>query len=216
MILDLVDAVVPEPALRLAEKKLVDEVNRCQRPAVRVLFDFGLLCEDLFADLLTVFSNIRSLQLQPLYFADHKFVSDDAHRKEIHFEAVVRLCDDLWCHIPGCPASICPIVRPPFPRNSQVCDSQIAALIEHQILRLDVPVHNPIGVHILKPGENARYKKLGLFFREPPSHTHMEAQVTAVDVVHNEVETLSVLEGVQHVHKEGMRHTPEQRILIHH
>jgi len=55
-------------------------------------------------------------------------------------------------------------------------------------------------VDVLQTDQNVGHKELGFFFVEVPFIAQVVAQISAVEVVHDEIQVLSVLESVGHVH----------------
>lgn len=113
---------------------------------------------------------------------------------------MVGLGDDLRGHIAWRPASICGIVWFALSRNAQVGDSEVSLLIEHEVFRFEIPVNDPVGMHILKTDYNASDEKFCFFFVESPSQAEMKSEIPAINVVHDEIQTLPILECAMHVH----------------
>ena len=61
-----------------------------------------------------------------------------------------------------------------------------------------------VAMEVIQPNYEVGNEEFGLQFCESASPADVVSQVSAVDVVHDEVEVLSVLEGVVHVDEEGM------------
>lgn len=74
---------------------------------------------------------------------------------------------------------------------------------------------NFIFMQKLQSDKDIGNKEFGLFFSKRPFVAKVIAQVTAIKVVHYEIEMLSVLEGVGHIDKEGVGETRKNLFLVH-
>lgn len=72
-----------------------------------------------------------------------------------------------------------------------------------------------VAMEVVQPNDEVRNEKFGLQFSESASPANVVSQVSAVDVVHDEVEILSVLEGVVHVDEEWVADPGEQVAFVH-
>jgi hypothetical protein len=70
----------------------------------------------------------------------------------------------FWGHITWCSRGVCTILSGPNLRNSHISDSYIAVALHDQVLRLDVPVNDPLIVHVLKSKNQAAEHELSFFF----------------------------------------------------
>ncbi len=68
---------------------------------------------------------------------------------------MIHSADDLRSHIARCTTGFLRIVFLFLPGYSEVSDSQVAALLEDKVLRLEISVNDPLRVDILKPKDDA-------------------------------------------------------------
>lgn len=68
-----------------------------------------------------------------IYPSGHELISDDSKRKKVDRKRMIGLANDLRGHIARSSACILCVVWLYLSRNSQICDSQVAAIIKHQI-----------------------------------------------------------------------------------
>jgi hypothetical protein len=76
-------------------------------------------------------------------------------------------------------------------------------------------VDNFILMEKLEPDKYISKKELGLFLIEESAIAEVVAQVSSIEVVHDEVEVLSILEGVGHIDEKGMGQFRKKLFLIH-
>ena len=86
-----------------------------------------------------------------------------------------------------------------FPRYPHVRDATVPVRIQHQILWLDIAVDDLVLVHVFQTDEDVGDEELGLFFTESALVAQVVPQVAPVEVVHDKVEVLPVLESCGHV-----------------
>lgn len=113
---------------------------------------------------------------------------------------MVIFSNDLRCHISGSSTGIGSVIWLPLPRDAQVCQPQVSFIIENKILWLNIAMHDAVHVQVLKSGEDARDEELRFVLGEPPTGANMVAQVAPVDVIHDEVQVLPILERISHIH----------------
>ena len=65
-------------------------------------------------------------------------------------------------------------------------------------------MNNFVFVHILQSNNNIADKKFGLSLVENPLISKMVPQISSIEVIHDEVKMLSILEGVLDIDQEGM------------
>lgn len=65
------------------------------------------------------------------YLAEHAFVGDDSHRKEIRCEGVVLSVDHFGRHVPRSATRVPIVIVAMNASHSQVSDSQIAFVVNH-------------------------------------------------------------------------------------
>ena len=115
---------------------------------------------------------------------------------------------DFGSHITRCPRSLLRVFWAPLPRDSEVCNSQVAVLLEDKVLRFDVSVYNGVSVDKFEPQYDAGRKKFcsnettGLLLGKFAETADMESQVSASEEVHHQVKVVPVLKGELHVNNE--------------
>ena len=65
-------------------------------------------------------------------------------------------------------------------------------------------MNNFVFVHVLQSNNNIADKKFGLSLVENPLISKMVPQISSIEVIHDEVKMLSILEGVLDIDQEGM------------
>ena len=122
----------------------------------------------------------------------------------------------FWRHISWRSTCIVGVVLPELSRDSQIRDSYIALRVQNQIFRFDVPVDNLVLVHVLQADNYVSDEELGFLLVEVPLIAEVVAEISAVEVIHHEIEVLLILEGVGDVDKEGVHQFAEEFLLVHH
>jgi hypothetical protein len=72
----------------------------------------------------------------------HALVGHDTHSKVVYSGAVIDSTHYFGSHVAWSSRSILRIFRPPNSGDSKVSDAHVAALIYHQVFRLDVSVND--------------------------------------------------------------------------
>lgn len=73
-----------------------------------------------------------------------------------------------------------------------------------------------IVVEVFETEDDAGNEETGFVFLELSAVANVVPHVSTVTVVHDKKQLLSALEGVDHVHEEGMVEPLKQLLLIHH
>ena len=133
----------------------VDEISSLEGPAVGdlVLVNLDLLREDVVSDLLTVFAMVRPL-------AEHALIGNDTHGEVVNCHTMILSAHNLRRHIPGRSRSVFGVLGIPATSNTQISHSQIALLVENEVLWLDITVQNGVLVEILQAQQHAGDKEL--------------------------------------------------------
>lgn len=100
---------------------------------------------------------------------------------------MIHLADDLRSHISRSATRILSVIGNYLSRNPQVCDADVALVVEHKILRLQISMDNLLSVHILETEYDAGQEELGLFLGEISSVAQMVSEIPTIAVLHNEV-----------------------------
>ena len=82
--------------------------------------------------------------------------------------------------------------------NAEVCQLDLSISIVKNILRLEIPIYHIIGMNILKPQNDLSSVELSLLFWEMAFPLNVEKQVSPINIVHYDIETVGCLEGVVH------------------
>ena len=132
--------------------------------------------------------------------AQHELVSDDAQGEVVDLYPVILSAHHLWGHVAGRSRGIMCIIRCPNSGNTHVGDPNIAIALQEQILRLDVPVDNPVIVHVFEANQDASDKKLGLFLSKALFLVMVVSEIASSYQVSHQVDVLEVGECVKHIY----------------
>lgn len=113
---------------------------------------------------------------------------------------MIHVADNLGCHVTGSSRGVVAVHLLFNPANPEVRYLQVAVLVYHYVLGLDVSVDYFILVNVLQSLYNISGKELDLPFAKLLVYAEVEPQVSPNDQVHAEVQVHPVLEGVFHVH----------------
>lgn len=127
---------------------------------------------------------------------------------------MVLLAEDLRRHVAGSATCFFGVVFLVKPGDSEVSDSEVPILVEHDVLRLDISVNYAFLVEVVESLQQAHHEELGLFFGEFTLFVYMVPQVSPVQQVHAHVEVLSVLVGEVHVDEEWVLDLGEDLSLV--
>ena len=178
----------PEPSLCSGLRR----IKRLMKSMLSLLHPYGGISSSC-----TCFASIFSLisfLLAPMYglyiiynfySSCHELIGDDSKRKEVNRVRMIHLANDLRRHIARSSACILCVVWLDLPRNPQICDSQVATVIKHQIFWLEITMDNLAGVHVFKAEHDTGQKEAGFFFFELSPIAEMVAQVSSVAVIHH-------------------------------
>jgi hypothetical protein len=178
---------------------LVDEVEGVEGPSIRQLLGLyaGLLAEDLVTDLFSVAANVRTL-------SKHEFVGHDSHCEIVSSVWVVFTAKDLRRHVARSTACILVILLFELSADAEISDTEVPLGIEHYVFRFDIAMDYLTSVKVFEGYDEISEEELGLDLRESASASDMITEVSAVDVVHDEIDVLSVLKGVSHIDEKGV------------
>ena len=107
-------------------------------------------------------------------------------------------------HVARSSTCVSAVVGLDYPCDTQIGGSKVTLVIKDQVLRLDISVDDVVEVEILKTDQNGSDEEFCFHLLEAPSAAHMVAEISSDQEIHDEVEVLSVLEGVGHVDDERM------------
>lgn len=74
---------------------------------------------------------------------------------------------------------------------------------------------DPVAMQVLQSDYQIGDEELGLWFSEASPPADVVTKVSAIDVVHGQVEVFPILEGVADVDEEGMAQSCEEGALVH-
>lgn len=95
------------------------------------------------------------------------------------------MANHLRRHVPRSTACVLAVVIPHLSRNSEVSNADIAIIIEHEVLRLQVSVNNSFGVEVLQANDNVRNEEFSLRLVKLALASYMIPQIAPVKVVHD-------------------------------
>jgi len=73
----------------------------------------------------------------------------------------------------------------PLTGNTEIGQFQIASLVEHKILWLDISVYDALVVDRFKSVDQTATEKLSLFLREPSVSRNVVSKVTSQQQIHD-------------------------------
>lgn len=189
---------------------LVDEIQGIQRPAVWKLlrFDAGLLAEDLITDLFSVSTHVWTL-------AEHELVCHHPNCEVVSSIGVIFTAQDLWGHVTWGSACVLEILLFKFSAYSEVGDSEVSLGIEDDVLGFDITMNYLVSVEVFEGYDQICKEEFRLYFSESSSSSDMISQISAVYVVHDEIDVLSVLKGIGHIDEKMVSNSSQKVSLVH-
>lgn len=187
-------------ATTVAAPYLVYEVGCFDGPTGRnvALLDVDLLGEHHVSDVLAGFADVGAS-------TQHELVSDNTNCEVINCIRVILPTHYFGCHVARRPRRVLAVFGLPDFGYSHISDPNVACVLHHEILWLDVAVNHTLSMHIFESTDQTSEHEFGLWLCEPPPFSNMVAEVAACQEVTDEVEVLAVLEREVHVHKESNR-----------
>ena len=111
---------------------------------------------------------------------------------------------DLWRHVARSTTCILVILLFELSADAEISDTEVPLGIEHYVFRFDIAMDYLTSVKVFEGYDEISEEELGLDLRESASASDMITEVSAVDVVHDEIDVLSVLKGVSHIDEKGV------------
>lgn len=152
-------------------------------------------------------------------FSTEEFVGDDAKGPQIDVEAVALSCDDFRSHVMrGADDGIGPksSLNLQFLGRAHIDQGQEPIDVHHQILWLEIPVDDAIGVQMLHHEQDLRHQLPGVLGSEGDHLGDDVEKILALDELHDEVDEVAVLYQLVEGHHEGeARDCPQDLLLIH-
>ena len=117
---------------------------------------------------------------------------------------MVFTAKDLRRHVARSTACILVILLFELSADAEISDTEVPLGIEHYVFRFDIAMDYLTSVKVFEGYDEICEEELGLDLRESASASDMITEVSAVDVVHDEIDVLSVLKGVSHIDEKGV------------
>ncbi len=117
---------------------------------------------------------------------------------------MVFTAKDLRRHVARSTACILVILLFELSADAEISDTEVPLGIEHYVFRFDIAMDYLTSVKVFEGYDEISEEELGLDLRESASASDMITEVSAVDVVHDEIDVLSVLKGVSHIDEKGV------------
>ncbi len=112
--------------------------------------------------------------------------------------------EHLRCHVAGSAWCIVRIIGSVNSCDTEVRQLQVPILVDHQIFRFNISMNNLVLVNVLESRDEASNKELCGALIKGSMRTDMKSQITAWEVVHDEVEVIPILECIVHIDQEGI------------
>lgn len=158
-------------------------------------FYIDLTSKNLITDLSSRFANIGPP-------AVHALVRDHSDCEVVRRHTVVLPAHHFRCHVSGRPRGLRSVIRTPVSRNTEICKSEVPVCFEHQVLWLDITMNDTTAVHCFESLHEACNEKSCLILSKSPLSCNMISQVSTKKQIHHQVQILTILERVMHVHYE--------------
>ena len=127
-------------------------------------------------------------------------MSDHTQGEVVDLYAVILSAHHFWCHVARRSRGVMSVVWCPNSRDTHVGDPNIAIALQEQVLRLDVPVNNPVVVHVLEADQDASNEKLSLLLIEALLSVMMVSEIASCHKISDQVDVFKVGECIKHVY----------------
>ena len=117
---------------------------------------------------------------------------------------MVFTAKNLRCHVARSTAGVLVILLFELSTDAEVSDAEVPLGIEDYVFGFDVAMNYLISVEVFEGYDEISEEELGLDLGESTSASDMITEVSAVYVVHDEIDVLSVLKGVGHIDEKGV------------
>ena len=154
VVLDIVGLVlqVAVPARQVVVGEVLDDAFGV---LVKRFWESNFLSEDHFEDLVGVLVHERTLP-------HHQLVDEDAQAVPVHRLAVALVHQDLWGQVLGRAAErVGPLARLQVLHEAEVRELKVARVVDEHVLRLQVAVHELLGVEVLEHEDDLGCVELG-------------------------------------------------------
>lgn len=189
MLFNFLRTVQTKSISRLPLQTFVYKICCFNAPSFRnfVLFNQYLLCKHHISNIFSSLTVVRPP-------SEHKLIANNTKSKIVNSTIVVLPAHNFRCHIPRSARGVLTVFGLPDFGDSEICNPQIALVIEHDILWLDVPVDDSIVVHVLKSKDNICNHKLRLLLTERPVLAYVVPEIAPCHQIAHQVDVLPVLE----------------------
>lgn len=121
----------------------------------------------------------------------------------------------FWSHVAGCTTCVFAVVGIPDSRNSKISNAKVTILIEDKVFRLDITMEDAVSVKKLEAEDHTSNEEFCLLFREASVLTDVVSKISTLHQIDHEVQIVSVLESIVHVHQERMVQLTEELLFVH-
>ena len=137
--------------------------------------------------------------------ASKHMVHDNAHSPEVGCLIVLLSFKLLRCEVCRCANErVGEFVVPEDPGNTEIYYLEVAVRVNHEVLQLEVPVHDITVVEFLETQEKLSHEKLGPLLTKLFLLLEENAHLSTSNEGHDKVKSHIRLVKVQHVGQEGM------------
>jgi len=137
--------------------------------------------------------------------ADQHLVQQDTIGPPVHACPIGLVVDDLWCNVVRGPAER--LCERPLPdallAHPEVGDLDVALLVKHDVVQLEVPVDDAVIVKVHDSNQNLCSVENSDRFLELSDLLNLIHEISAIDKLHHKVETIHGLEAGVKLDKEG-------------
>lgn len=145
MILHFMSATIPQSILWFSLNHFIYKVRGFDWPS-SLNFSFlylNLLREDVISNFFSRFSNVWSSSI-------HAFIGHYSNGEVINRGGMILSAHYLWSHVTWCSRCVLRIFGSPYSCNTKICYSNVAIIINYQILRFNVSMNDLFLMAILK------------------------------------------------------------------
>lgn len=133
---------------------------------------------------------------------DH-FINQNSEGPPINCEAVSAHFQNLWRKVLSCAAeTFSALIRLQEFGEAKVCQLYVPVHFHQHVFWFQVSMHDFIRVQISKTHQNLGSDKFNSWFIKPPFVAQMVKQISARNIVHEEVNSQIVLENIGHIDNE--------------
>lgn len=127
---------------------------------------------------------------------------------------MVLVVQHLWGHIAGSAWSVLRVIDSENSCDAEVSDSKIAIVRDNKVFGLDISVDDLVDMYVLKTCYQARHKEPRDVLVEAAMLRQMVPQVAPRQVVHHQVQILTVLKRIMHINNVHILQLGENLSLV--